>query len=44
MDIMNELREKIDKLLDEFTTKEMLEKAYKHILFIYIYIFNKEQK
>lgn len=41
---MDELREKINKLLDGFTTKEMLEKAYEHILFIYIHIYNKEQK
>lgn len=41
---MDDLREKINKILDEFTTKEMLEKAYEHILFIYIYIYNNEQK
>ncbi len=41
---MEELREKINRILDGFTTKEMLEKAYEHILFIYIHICNKEQK
>lgn len=42
---MDELREKINRLLDEFTAKEMLEKVYGHILFIYIHLYdNKEKK
>lgn len=41
---MNELREKINKILDECTSKEMLEKIYKHILFIYLHIYDRIDK
>lgn len=41
---MNDLREKINKLLDGCTSKEMLEKIYEHILFIYLHIFDRIEK
>ncbi len=41
---MDGLREKINKLLDECTSKEMLEKIYEHILFIYLHIYDRIDK
>lgn len=41
---MNELRKKINKLLDECTSKEILEKIYEHILFIFIHIYDRIDK
>ena len=35
---MEKLKGKIIKLLDEFTTEEMLKKAYEHLLFLIIHI------
>lgn len=33
-----QMREKITKLLDEFTTEEMLKKVYEHTKFLLIHI------
>ena len=33
-----QMREKIKKLLDEFTTEEMLKKVYEHMKFLLIHI------
>lgn len=41
---MDELRDKINKLLDKFIANEMLEKAYEHILFVYLHIYDKNQE
>lgn len=41
---MNDLREKINKLLDECTSEVILEKIYEHILFIYLHIYGKIEK
>ena len=41
---MDGLREKINKLLDEYTSKEMLEKIYEHMLFIYLHIYDRIDK
>lgn len=41
---MNDLREKVNKLLDECTSKEVLVKIYKHILFIYLHIYDRIEK
>lgn len=41
---MKELREKINNMLDKFTSEEMLRKAYEYISFIYIRFCDKSQK
>lgn len=41
---MKELRDKIDNMLDKFTSEEMLKKAYEYITFIYMQIYNRNQK
>lgn len=35
---MEELRRKIIEILDQFTTEEMLKKAYEHLIFLLIHI------
>lgn len=41
---MKELREKINNMLDKFTSEEMLRKAYEYISFIYIRFCDRNQK
>lgn len=41
---MKELRDKINNMLDKFTSEEMLRKAYEYISFIYIQIYSKNKK
>lgn len=41
---MKELRDKINNMLDKFTSEEMLRKAYEYISFIYMRFNNRSQK
>lgn len=36
--MMEELKEKIKELLDNFTSEEMLRRAYSHLLFLCVHI------